>query len=106
MEEERQKLVFDLVEVKESAQVKDQRLEEKDRQLEESVSQITKLEKSNDEITKLKADIKFIKQQWEKSAYEIKDNILAQCRVICPEADFGEISLDKHGKDGCIEVAP
>ena len=39
-------------------------------------------------------------------AYEIKDNILAQCQVICPEANFGEVGLDKHVKDGCIEISP
>ena len=49
--------------------------------------------------------MKFVEQQWEKSAYELKDNILAQCQVICLEADFSEVSLDKHVKDGWIEIA-
>ena len=61
--------------------------------------------KASNEITKLKADIKFIERQWEKSTFEIKDNILVQCRIICPEADFGKVGLDKHVKDGCIEIA-
>ena len=77
--------------------------------MEEPATQITELEKSNveasDEIAKLKADIKFTEQQWEKSAYEIMVNILAQCCVICPEANFGEVGHDKHVKDGCIEIA-
>ena len=46
-EEERQKLTSDLAEVKESARLKDQCLEEKDCQLEESVSWIIELEKSD-----------------------------------------------------------
>ena len=62
--------------------------------------------KSSDKITKLKTDIKFIEAQWGKSVYEIKDNILAQYRVICPEVDFSEVDLDKHVKDGCIEISP
>ena len=57
-------------------------------------------------MSKLKADIKFIEQQWEKSAYKIKDNILAQCYVICPEANFSKVGLDKHAKDSRIEIAP
>ena len=28
-----------------------------------------------------------------------------QYRVICPEADFSEIGLDKHVKDDRIEIA-
>ena len=31
---------------------------------------------------------------------------MAQCQVICLEADFGEVGLDKHVVDGRIEVAP
>ena len=57
-------------------------------------------------MSKLKADIKFIQQQWEKSTYKIKDNILAQCCVICPEANFSKVGLDKHVKDSCIEIPP
>lgn len=57
-------------------------------------------------ISKLKVDIEFIEQQWERSAFEIKENIFEQCQVICPEADFGEVGLDKHVIDGRIEVAP
>ena len=54
----------------------------------------------------MKADIKFIEGQQEKSAYKIKDNILAQCQVICPKVDFSKVDLNKHVKDGCIEIAP
>ena len=31
---------------------------------------------------------------------------MVQCQVICPEADFCEVYLDKHVIDGCIEIAP
>ena len=90
--------------------MKDQHLEKKNRQLDESASQISDLEETNfkafDEINKLRANVKFIERQWEKSAYEIEDNIMAQCQVICLETDFGEVSLDKHVVDGHIEVAP
>ena len=82
----------------------------KDRQLEEPRNIIFELEKSNAgasyEIARLKADIDFIEQQWRVSVFEIKANILAQCQVICPEADFGEVGLDKHVVDEHIEVAP
>ena len=50
--------------------------------------------------------MKIIERQWEKSAYEIKDNILVQCQIICPIANFGEVNLDKHIKDGRIKMAP
>ena len=90
--------------------MKDQRLKEKDHQLEESASRVSELEEANtkafDEITKLKADTKFIEQQREKLAFKIKDNILAQCRVICLEADFGKVGLDQHVKNRSIEIAP
>ena len=33
-------------------------------------------------------------------------NILAQCQVICPGANFGEVDLDKHVVNGRIEVTP
>ena len=61
---------------------------------------------SSEAISKLKAEVKFIDDHWEKLAFEIKGNILAQCRVICSEADFSEVRLDKHVVSGCIEVAP
>ena len=57
-------MTYDLIELKESAQVKDQHLEKKNRQLDESTSQISNLEETNfeafDEINKLRADVKFI----------------------------------------------
>ena len=49
-------------------------------------------------------DIEFIEQQWRESAFETKANILAQCQVIYPGADFGEVGLDKHVVDGRIEI--
>ena len=58
------------------------------------------------EISNLKAEVKHIKRQWERSAFEIKDNILAQAQVICPEADFSTVSLDKHVVNGHIEDVP
>ena len=62
-------------------------------------------EASND-ASKLKAKVKYIKEQREKPAFEIKDNILAQCKVICLEVDFGEVKIDKYVMDGHIEVTP
>ena len=67
LEKENQKIIFEIAELKEAARLKDQRLEEKDCQLEESVSRVSELEetycKASDEITKLKTDIKFIEGQ-------------------------------------------
>ena len=64
LEEAKQKLTSDLIESKEVARLKDQRLEEKDHQLKESVSWVSELEKANAEsfevISKLRAYIKFI----------------------------------------------
>ena len=104
LEEAKEKLTSEL------GELKDHRLEEKDHELEKAKSKISKLEKLNaeasDEITRLKADVGFIEQQWRESAFEIKDNILAQCQVICPGADFSEVGLNKHVIDRRIEVAP
>ena len=62
-----QKITSELTESKEAARLKDQRIEEKDRQLEESASLVSDLEEANskasDEITKLKANTKFIEGQ-------------------------------------------
>ena len=105
-----QKITSELAESKEAARLKDQWFEEKDHRLEEFASRVFELEKGNskasNEITKTKADIKFIEGQQEKSAYEIKDNILAPCQVTCLEVDFSKVDLNKHIKDGCIEIAP
>ena len=110
LEEAKEKLTFELGELKEASLSKDQRLEEKDQQLVKARSRISELEKSNaeafDEIARLKADVEFIKQQWRDSAFEIKDNILAQCQVICPGAGFSEVSLEKRVVDWRIEVEP
>ena len=66
LEQENQKIISDLSESKKAAWLKDQYLEEKDHQLEESASRVSELEEANtkafDEITKLNADIKFIEQ--------------------------------------------
>ena len=110
LEEAKQKLASEVEELKEASLSKDQRLEEKDHQLEEARNRIFELEKLNvgasDEIARVKADIGFIENQWKESAFEIKANILAQCHVICPGADFGEVGLDKHVVDRHIEIAP
>ena len=55
-------------------------------------------------VSKLKAEVEYIEQQWEKSTFEIKKNILVQCQVICLDADFGKVGLDKHVVNGRIEV--
>ena len=55
-------------------------------------------------ISDLKAKIKHVERQWEKSAYEIKDNIFAQAKVICQKANFNEVELDEHVVNRCIEV--
>ena len=103
----------EVTKLREALRLKDQQLEEaqsKDQQLEESKVRISKLEKDNASsskmISKLEVDVKFIEQQWEKSAFEIKDNILAQCLVIFPYANFHEIGLDKCIIDSHIEVPP
>lgn len=109
LEEANQKITSKLAELKEVTRLKDQWLEEKDCQLEKSASRVSELKEANkkafDEISKMKAGIKFIDGQQEKSTYEIKDNILVKCQVICPEADFSEVGLNNHIKDGCIEIA-
>ena len=55
---------------------------------------------------KAKAKVAHVEQLWSQSAHKIKNNLLNQCRVICPDADFGEVGLDKIVIEGCIEVAP
>ena len=81
LEEAKQKLTSEVEELKEASLSKDQRLEEKDRQLEEARNRISKLEKSSagasNEIAWLKVDIGFIENQWKELAFEIKANILA-----------------------------
>ena len=68
------------------------------------------VEKDRDAIAedaaKAKAKVAHVKRLWAQSAHEIKNNLLDQCRVICPDADFGEVSLDKIVVEGRIEVAP
>ena len=47
-----------------------------------------------------------MQRQWEKSAFKIKDNILVQCSVIYPKADFSQVRLYCHVVDGHIEDVP
>ena len=54
----------------------------------------------------MKAEVKYIEDQWGKLASEIKTNILPHYQVICPYADFSEVRLDKHVVDGRIKVTP
>ena len=54
----------------------------------------------------MKAEIKCIEQQQEKSTFEIKDNILAQASIICPRADFSQVGLHHHVGNGWIEDIP
>ena len=62
----------------------------KDQQLEELKGQLGELEKAYTNLTKkisnLKVEIKYIEEQWEKSAYEIKENILARAESSVPES--------------------
>ena len=78
--------------------------------MEELKIRIFELEKnkvnSSETISKLEADVKFVEQQWAKSTYEIKENILAQCQVICMDVDFHDVGLDKCVVDGRIKIAP
>ena len=71
---------------------------------------MSKLEKayadSSEVVSKLKAEVKYIEDQWERSAFKIKENMLMQCQVICPEADFREVKLNKHIVNRNIEVTP
>ena len=82
----------------------------KDQQLEEFNGRLEKLDKvqvnSTKEIFDLKAKIKYIEWQWEKFAFQIKDNILAQASVIYLGADFSHARLHRHVVDGRIEDVP
>ena len=72
--------------------------------------QLSELEKayadSSEVVSKLKAEVKYIEEQWQKSIFKIKGNILAQCQAIFLEANFNDVKLDKHIVNGCIEVIP
>ena len=78
--------------------------------MDESMVQLSELEKahadSSEVVSKLKAEVKYIKEQWHKSIFKIKGNILAQCQAIFLEANFNDVKLDKHIVDGCIKVIP
>ena len=78
--------------------------------MDELWGRISELDKARDGSAKAtveaKAEVAHVEQLWAQSAYEIKNNLLDQCRVICPDADFGEIRLDKIVADGRIEVVP
>lgn len=82
----------------------------RDQQQADLKAQILELKKafveSSKAVSKLKSEVKYIKEQWGNSAFEIKANTLAQCQVICLKADFGELGLDKHVVDGWVEVTP
>ena len=103
LEKAKQELSFKVDELKGQVRSKDQ-------QLEELRVRLSELEKahvdSSKVISKLKAEVKYIEEQWQKSAFKIKGNILAQSQVICLEANFSEVRLDKHVVDGRIEVIP
>ena len=46
-----------------------------------------------------------VEQLWAQSTYEIKHNLLKQCQVICLDADFSKVGLDKIVINGHIEIA-
>ena len=85
-------------------------LQSRDKQLDESWALILELEKACAEsakaTNKAKAEVVHVEQLWAQSAHEILNNLLEQCQVICPDANFSEVGLDKIVIDGCIEVAP
>ena len=62
-------------------------------QLEESEKDNTELARK---ISELNEEIKYAEDQWAKLAIEIKQNFLAQAKVICPKADFSKIGLHCH----------
>ena len=87
-----------------------EQLQSWDSQLDELRSRISELEKERDvaaeAAAKAKAEVVHVEQLWAQSAHEIKNNLLDQCRVICPDADFGEVRLDKIIIKDRIKVAP
>ena len=56
--------------------------------------------------TKVKAEVAHVEQLWAQSTHEIKNNFFEQCQVICLDANFSEVGLDKIVIDGRIKVAP
>ena len=78
--------------------------------MDELRDRIPELEKERnvvvEDAAKAKVKVAHIERLWAQSAHEIKNNLLDQCRVICPDADFGEVGLDKIVVEGHIEVAP
>lgn len=54
-------------------------------------------------IFDVKAKIKYIEEQWVKSAYEIKENILAQVEVT--RADFSELRLHRMSWMGALKMS-
>ena len=87
-----------------------EQLQSRDSQLDELRDWISELEKESnvavEDAAKAKVEVAHIERLWAQSAHEIKNNLLDQCRVICPDADFGEVGLDKIVVEGRIEVAP
>ena len=87
-----------------------EQLQSRDSQLDGLWDRISELEKDRDaaaeDAAKAKAKVSHVERLWAQLAHEIKNNLLDQCRVICPDADFGEVNLDKIVVEGHIEVAP
>ena len=85
-------------------------MQSRDKQLDESRARISKLEKACAEsakaTAKAKAEVVHVEQLQAQSAHEIKNNLLEQCLVICPDADFRKVRKDKIIIDGHIEIAP
>ena len=87
-----------------------EQLQSRNSQLNELWGRISKLEKELDAAieaaAKAKVEVVHVEQLWAQSVHEIKNNLLDQCRVICPDADFGEVRLDKIIVKDRIKVAP
>ena len=52
-----------------------------------------------------KPEVAHMEQLWVKLAEVIKENLQEQCQVICPNAYFSEVRLDKIVINGRIKVA-
>ena len=96
-------LTFEVGGLKEQVKTKDRLLEQLKGQLEESEKVRTDSAKK---ISELKEEIKYVEDQWAKSATKIKENFLAQAKLICLEADFNDIELHLHVVDGRIVDIP
>ena len=87
-----------------------EQLQSLDSQLDGLQDRISELEKDRDaaveDAATAKVEVVHVERLWAQSAHEIKNNLLDQCQVICIDADFGEVGLDKIIVEGHIEVAP